>query len=566
MVSCDDGDVIAYTTRSISNSMSEKDPGEPYGKLSFTDLRPFFLENVMQSAWGLAIHKGGRMIAVSANTHTVTVFAFALRHVESGSSGELSDNESEPTSESDLLFSSDDVNWSPTGGSTSPPDRSVRNIVITLSGHCTNIPNVSFCNSEDDLDGRYLASTDILGCTILWDVWAQTPIMRHAIAGGIPPAVFGSLKTWVEYSKFYTLSFCTNCNSRVGWGALCIGARSFRLTKGDQETFGCKPERKKGCWDISNSRTEIKDSSVWHPSYSQFTSVPGMNTGTQEETFQGSDGEHEESDGAGDSPNESAEHDWLAEAVDWLDEADDEGEADWDLNMEVAADSGFYDLVELGGEPLVIRGQQPSRDGWKPAGADGKTPQKETDQKSSNLTFSILHTSETEISLFQDPLKQANVTMTDPLSQHIPPNIAWLSHFNRMNMLLQIPELGVVIVASQKGRVVLLTMTRLRGTRDRAFRADWILPFKSQEEQGLRPNAPLLGIAAGPIQGRELLNEGADGGSPYGAGKDSWRGVESSRRYRLLLTYFDHTVLSYYIERCASERQGVSVEEELLIF
>lgn len=195
VVSCDDGDVIAYTARSISNNISGKYAGEPYGNLSSTDLRPFFIQNVMQSAWGLAIHKGGRMIAVSANTHTVTVFAFALRHVESAVSGELSDSESESHSESDLLLCSDDVDWNSTGRSNAPPDRSVRNIMITLVGHHTNVPNVSFCNSEDDSDGRYLVSTDIHGCIILWDVWAQTPIMRHTIAGWIPPAVHRSLQT-----------------------------------------------------------------------------------------------------------------------------------------------------------------------------------------------------------------------------------------------------------------------------------------------------------------------------------------------------------------------------------
>ena len=366
--------------------------------------------------------------------------------------------------------------------------------------------------------------------------------------------------------KTPVLYLCTKFCPRYDWGVLCIGARSFRLTEGDKETYGCNPKRKKGRWDISGSRSEVKDSSVWHPSYAQFTPVPGLNPGIQVETYPGSDGEHEESEGAGESPDESEEGDWLVEAVGWLDEADEEGEANQDVNMDLAADSAFSDVVERQGEISVIGSHQATSDGWKPVRANNKTPQQEADQKSNKLTFSILHTSETEISLFQDPLKQANVMMTDPLLQHIPPNIAWLSRFNRMNMLLQIPELGIVIVASQKGRVVLLTLTQLRGTQDRAFRADWILPFKSQEEQGLRPNAPLLGIATGPIQGREIFMEGSDGGSPYDARKGSWRGIEASRRYRLLLTYFDHTVLSYYIGRSASERQRVSVEEELLIF
>ena len=206
VVSCDDGDVIAYTTRSILNSISRKDLGEPDGTSPLTDLRPFFIQNVMQTAWGLSIHEAGRMIAVSANTHIVTVFAFALRQGETGSSGEISDNESESNGESDLIFSSDDADWGPTVRSTTPPDRTVRNIVITLSGHHTNIPSVSFCNSDDDPNGRYLVSTDIDGFTILWDIWAQSPIMRHSRDGGLPSAVFGLTKKWAKYENSCTLS------------------------------------------------------------------------------------------------------------------------------------------------------------------------------------------------------------------------------------------------------------------------------------------------------------------------------------------------------------------------
>ena len=345
---------------------------------------------------------------------------------------------------------------------------------------------------------------------------------------------------------------------------MCIGAQSFRLTEGDEETFGCKPKKSKSRWDISDSRTNIRDSSDWHPSFSQFTSVPGLNTETEDEASQGSDGEHEESDGSGDSANESVELDWLDEAADWLDEADDEGEADWDLNVEVAAGPGVGDFLELQSELLAVGGSQPSYEGCERAAWAHSKMLKETGQKSNKLNFSILYTSDTEISLFQDPLKQANVTITDPLLQHIPPNLTWLSNFNRMNMLLQIPELGIVIVASQKGRVALLTLTRMGKSQDRTFRIDWILPFKSQEEKGLRPNAPLLGIAVGPVQGRELITQGVGSESPHE--KDSWRGVESSRRYRLLLTYFDHTIMSYELERSASKRQRVSMEEELLVF
>ena len=194
VASCDDGDVIAYTMRSISNRITERELGEPYRKPSPADLRPFFIQNVMRSAWGLAVHKSGRMIAVGANSHNVTVFAFALRQGESGGSAECSDDESELNNDSDLLTCNDDIDWSPIAKSLEPPDRSVRNIVITLSGHHANIPSVCFCNSEDDLDGRYLVSTDIRGTILLWDVWAQIPIMKQSMAGANRPTIFGSIE------------------------------------------------------------------------------------------------------------------------------------------------------------------------------------------------------------------------------------------------------------------------------------------------------------------------------------------------------------------------------------
>lgn len=66
-------------------------------------------------------------------------------------------------------------------------------------------------------------------------------------------------------------------------------------------------------------------------------------------------------------------------------------------------------------------------------------------------------------------------------------------------------------------------------------------------------------MAVGPIQGREMIpageerDGGGSGGGEGGAG-EKWRAVESSRRYRLMMVYYDHTVLSYEIWRdCGGE-------------
>ncbi len=86
------------------------------------------------------------------------------------------------------------------------------------------------------------------------------------------------------------------------------------------------------------------------------------------------------------------------------------------------------------------------------------------------------------------------------------------------------------------------------------FRVDWLLPLKSQEDKGQRPESPLLGMAVGPIQGREMTPADEEVGSGGGGAGEKWRAVESSRRYRLMMVYYDHTVLSYEIWRdCGAE-------------
>ena len=115
-------------------------------------------------------------------------------------------------------------------------------------------------------------------------------------------------------------------------------------------------------------------------------------------------------------------------------------------------------------------------------------------------------------------------------------------------MIHQIPSLGIVAIASQIGRVALLTMTKVKKHIDGmpsllGFRVEHILPFKSQEDRGERPEVPLLGMAIGPLQGHGIENHapGVDGPS---AVED-----ETETRFRLLLIYCDHTVLSYAIGR-----------------
>lgn len=78
LIALDDGDVIAYHTKDIQKELdSGHDPGFGHD-FRKEDVRPFFTANVGKSAWGLSMHAAARLIAVSANSHEITVFAAAL--------------------------------------------------------------------------------------------------------------------------------------------------------------------------------------------------------------------------------------------------------------------------------------------------------------------------------------------------------------------------------------------------------------------------------------------------------------------------------------------------------
>lgn len=177
------------------------------------------------------------------------------------------------------------------------------------------------------------------------------------------------------------------------------------------------------------------------------------------------------------------------------------------------------------------------------------------------LPFNILQTDENDIHLYRDIIFDPNQIAVPPkpsysrvlcqeaLTQNIPHSINQLARMQRLNMIAQVPELGVVIIGNQTGRVGILTMTRWEAARQSGYKIEAILPFKSEEGKGLRPRAPLMGIAVGPVQGFETRLP-----------RDSPRmGMQGPMRFRLLMTYCDHTILSYEISRPDGEENIIVV-------
>ncbi len=257
-----------------------------------------------------------------------------------------------------------------------------------------------------------------------------------------------------------------------------------------------------------------------------------------------------------------------------------------------------------------------------------------------------LHLSASHLRLFEaNRPQQASIYCSEPLSFQWPIYHATHPAIDRLNLMQYIPELGIVVIGTQIGRVAVCTLTK-KGTKGPfGLRVDWILPFESQERSRERPLTHLLGIAVGPVQGHHISRPGSvcgddgddddtddkwlrdrtdkDGVSttfdpdvirirrdsstststnddlqnsinsqirpsrtkarPTAAAAkttkrrrspplhwksvkqgwpsrseateanpikdESWRGIDYSRRYRLMLTYYDQTVMTYELSR-----------------
>ena len=292
IASCDDGDVVAYTIRSIDLAVEEAKKritpnqavpvfsgkshfgrgrnhfvreGENPDLLYSPIIEPWFLHNVGQSAWGLATHKTQRLLAVSSNTTKICVFAFSLGGPRDPREAEIS----EKLAHIKAGFSELDPIWVPDywqSTATNALRQRSRDFKIVLAHHKENIPNISFYSSDRLDEGTYLASTDIKGNTYVWDVWNGKAILEKG--GSLLYSTIPSLKiSKVELTTPGT----------VGWGVACLDPKASRCTEGQIETFGCKGQTDDNhtIVDISEGSQLVADNSQWHPGFSNFGAVPG---------------------------------------------------------------------------------------------------------------------------------------------------------------------------------------------------------------------------------------------------------------------------------------------------
>ncbi|KAL3711035.1 hypothetical protein TMatcc_004832 [Talaromyces marneffei ATCC 18224] len=649
LLATDSGNVCGYHVENVFSYIeSARLRGE---KDTILDPRidPFFCENVGLSAWGLAVHKFARLIAVSANTGTITVFAFALAETDA----ELDADSGGFWADFPVSF---EQNWMHIRYVwefaalhelyLANLHRS-RNVKISFQGHDTNIPSVSFLSSDLDPDGMWMVSTDIENKVFIWAIWDHLHAVRVLGFGDGAPSP-GILR-----------------DDERGWSVLALDPRSFRMHQSYFEACGGKvllrsSQPSNAVLDVTNLTQEIPDaSSVFNSviltgddspeepvlpnifdrhsrirsdssstnskeSLSPTTSVMEQSSDIKELSDSITQNQSTTENTASHSPRQGEWHPANEHIASFLRSIMDgtlpqDYTNDEDDNM-TSSDSDSENSLDEGDIDIGL--ETTSQNTLNPRDPNDLRPLLNLDFIDTDVSprnpyasskhicseFPILHFSETDIRLLEGPfVDHPSVVSGGPLRQQLPPTFWSLESYDRFNMVKYLPEAGIVIAATQKGRAAVITLTQV-ANRNYALRINWMIPFASQEQRAERPLAGLLGLAVSPMQGFERQpdvvhvprgvtshdnfsfhyrahesessnadqnwewqydsetdsNESGEDSSSssesaqeltfaesHGTAnwnhmpRESWHGVMPSRHYRVMLTYADHTVMSY---------------------
>ncbi|KAF8866496.1 hypothetical protein BDZ45DRAFT_720071 [Acephala macrosclerotiorum] len=607
LVACDDGDVVAFYTHLINHevqlAMNEGHTTPPI-KL----MRPDFLQNVGISAWGLAIHTQSRLIAVGSNLKQITVFAPACNEPPKHEfHNDHSDPPSQTSSDSRPRTSSSFEEYS-TPTRTTPKDdgtpswwanlsyherevfrkpnwleasslsegRLCSNIVIRVTlpliGH--NIPSVDFTS---DGEGEALA---VIAADINGNSWQY----------GLYSSRLAKLPTMIDE--------ITHDEDKMGWGVIAIppgmikeellphaALGSWKIMESWRLDSRLVPNH--ACFDITHSLSEFEHTSGYHPAFGALylnqegrrkeQHIPSLENDEGSDDFLPFDGRvitkaFKEKFKELLQPDHASF--WTFDIF-WK-EKDDLLQAVPDLKDDIIP------AHRLAGELALVRGisvhpvkaiQQfllmppearncqthlnfeefmetyQRKEGKSFPGAEHeKRERKPLPLSSSHSAILMCHLSDIHFMPADDTLPPT--ICKGILRQIMPPNILGiLGQYDRLCMHALIPDLSIIVIATQAGRAALITPTQMSAHMSEAvtMRVELLLPLKKDEDADRPWDQPLLGMAVAPVWRGEKVVEGEEW--------KAWRGERNVRAkaWRLFLHYMDHTILTYELFRGEKE-------------
>ncbi|KAK4181038.1 CRT10-domain-containing protein [Triangularia setosa] len=565
----DDGDVGAYYTHTLVHWIKTYPKHDGAGPLSRHSPKPkmFFHENVSLSAWGLAIHQQSRLIAVGSNRHEVTVFAFAFtRHDRVGMVDELDESPEIWTGQTALQLQKHFQSRTRTWKITLP---------LATSGH--NIPGLSFLDDEHG-NADKIAAIDIWGVVWLLDIWKI----------GTGPVTIPTTPDLNRYVR--------------GWSVMAFPDSAFKPTKSVREALGLPAKEiviphKSSLLDITCGLYYIKDLAV--NVNDMIRSRPYSNI--YERTHNSPFGFSKDSPSFPEEGNPSLSSDW--ESVSGDSDSDEDGSTIPNMTTDSSIDTtpssqrwgalgksnsrstqikDFSDEVQLRREIIPVFGETPDP-GKPPLTHPAYVRMCADRQKKVEVTkvddvgpyrhlpkdFCLLRTSAADLELV--PLDRTArrltfkhiLTFLPPQPGQLPSHHAFHTYSQmrteRVHLMLHVPELFLVVLGSEVGRVALVTLTKTSKTVHgapvrRGFRVDCVLPRKAEEQKKVRPYCGLVGMAISPEPAQGPRAKGQLELCPPGMARTG------PVVYRLILHYADHTILMYDLAR------GKDPEDELMIF
>ncbi|KAJ5980123.1 hypothetical protein N7481_007421 [Penicillium waksmanii] len=466
LLATDSGNICGYHVEAVYSAVIRCAKSGYKRPFDGSEVNPFFVENVGMSAWGLATHKYARLIAVSANTGLITVYAFALVDPAAEDRGD----EIENPDDTSAGMSSADQTWVPVESrkqlyelhQLTPRNYRSRNLRLTYRGHFDNIPCVSFANFDLNPNGMWMVSTDISNRLIVWRIWDDL---------------------WP--SRVYYPGHPSNNPPQRGWSVIPLDPRTFKPCRTIEEACGCKPDAQniaqRTILDTSRGVEGVPDASqIFVYGFKHKDSSRDVAPAYMPDDIISSDccieDKHRPRSYFG---LEKDSMPWKFDAVYAV-----------DTRTERSSEPRFYDTRSA----RQNRVKDSFTDKTRRSRIQGHLP---------NLLGEDDHDDHHRV----PPCLIPDGSEGDP-----DPSLALLKNkavhqisslCDRFNMVKYIPELGLVIAASQKGRVAIISLTWHEEIGS-SFRLDWIVPFSTQEAEEERPIIPLLGITVSPMPGFEI--------------------------------------------------------------
>ncbi|RDL36762.1 uncharacterized protein BP5553_06114 [Venustampulla echinocandica] len=502
LVCCDDGDVLAYYTHLIDQEIAKLQP--TVLRRAFDSLtKPMFHENVGISAWGLAVHEKSRLIAVSSNAVEVTLFSFARNF--HGYPVEIP---------ADELFSNSEWFASPRMQlftRIDQPPASVYHrreggykVTFSLLGRSSNMPAISFA-SDPYGEAEMILAVDIIGKLWQLNLWgrkSRTPLLKRVYGMQTAEgARMQAFKLEAEPADALGMPKCRhiiNHYKSSGKDTLCLditpSKHAVRDPTLDKSSVSLvlesddPPERPDGPTFYRFAHPSLSSGPIPDSATTPLVSSPGIVVSSRTASTI--------------SPQTDIEINSRRQI------------ADFKIML-----NGFASL--------------PGRifDDWRELGA--LLFPHHTAQPAPYILpdgSAILRTYQFDIELLPPTKATPPTICTDVFGMPARELTNDQQGINRLNMVTCIPELSLVVVASQAGVVALITLTKLEdgfSTRGPVvmFRLDYILPFKNHRTHS---GTGLLGIAVSPVW------TGQPGGSKSCAGPQRWRLILHYRNFHLL--------------------------------